>query len=81
MIARRADGPRWGAAQLLPAHVAKLRRILSALDRTSGPEGMDLPGLRLHPLKGALRGHYAVWVSGNCRVTFRFEEGHAVEVD
>jgi proteic killer suppression protein len=42
---------------------------------------MDLPGFRLHPLKGALRGHWAVWVSGNWRVTFRFEEGEAVEVD
>jgi proteic killer suppression protein len=70
-----------GAAQLPPAHVAKLQRILSALDRSSGPVGMDLPGFRLHPLKGALRGHYAVWVSGNLRVTFRFEEGHAVEAD
>jgi len=43
--------------------------------------GMDLPGFRLHPLKGALRGQYAVSVSGNWRVTFRFEDGHAVDVD
>jgi proteic killer suppression protein len=42
---------------------------------------MDLPGFRLHRLKGVLKGHWAVWVSGNWRVTFRFEEGDAVAVD
>jgi len=62
-------------------HVAKLLRILTALDRASDPEGMDIPGFRLHPLKGDLKGHYAVSVSGNWRVTFRFENGHAVDVD
>jgi proteic killer suppression protein len=70
-----------GTAHISPALVPKLQRILAALDRSSGPEGMDLPGFRLHPLKGPLRGHDAVWVSGNWRVTFRFAEGHAVEVD
>lgn len=70
-----------GTAQLAPARVLKLQRILTALDRSSGPEAMDLPGFRLHPLKGPRRGRYAVWVSGNRRVTFRFAEGHAVEVD
>ena len=42
---------------------------------------MDLPGFRLHPLVGEQRGHYAVSVSGNWRVVFRIENGHAVEVD
>jgi proteic killer suppression protein len=69
------------AAKVAPTHVAKLERILSVLDRCSGPEGMDLPGFRLHPLKGVLKGHYTVSVSGNWRVTFRFEDGHAVDVD
>ena len=69
------------AAKIAPGHVAKLARILTALDRSSGTEGMDLPGFRLHRLKGSMKGHYAVSVSGNWRVTFRFESGHAVEVD
>ena len=56
-------------------------RILAVLDRSSGPQDMNLPGFRLHPLAGQLRGYYAVSVSGNWRVTFRFEDGHAVEVD
>ncbi len=42
---------------------------------------MDLPGFRLHKLKGFLKGHYAVSVSGNWRVTFRFGDGSAVDVD
>jgi proteic killer suppression protein len=42
---------------------------------------MDLPGFRLHPLRGDLAGFWAVSVSGNWRVTFRFEDGHAVDVD
>ena len=67
--------------KVAPGHAPKLLRILTALDRSTDPQGMDLPGFRLHPLKGRLRGHHAVSVSGNWRVTFRFEDGHAVDVD
>jgi len=67
--------------KVAPNHIAKLDRILTMLDRSSGPEGMNLPGLRLHPLKGVLKGYYAVSVSGNWRVTFRFMDGHAMDVD
>jgi proteic killer suppression protein len=69
------------SAKTAPSHRAKLERILTALDQSSEPEGMNLPGFGLHPLKGRLKGHFAVSVSGNWRVTFRFENGHAVEVD
>lgn len=62
-------------------HVGKLRDILAVLDRSKRPQDMDLPGFRLHPLKGERKGHYAVSVSGNWRVTFRFEDGDAVDVD
>jgi proteic killer suppression protein len=62
-------------------HINKLRDILAALDRSRTPQGMDLPGFQLHALKGDLKGHYAVSVSGNWRVTFRFADGHAVDVD
>jgi proteic killer suppression protein len=68
-------------AKVAPSHVAKLVRILTALDRSSEPEGMDLPGFQLHRLKGGMTGRFAVSVSGNWRVTFRFEGGHAVEID
>ena len=62
-------------------HVAKLERILSVLDRSCDPEGMDLPGFRFHPLKGQWKGFHAVSVSGDWRVIFRFEHGHSVDVD
>lgn len=42
---------------------------------------MNLPGLKLHQLKGDLAGFYAVAVSGNWRVIFRFEDAQATEVD
>ncbi len=64
-----------------PEHVRKLTRILAVLDQSSKPQDMNLPGFRLHPLVGDLKGHYAVSVSGNWRVTFRFEDGHAVDVN
>ncbi|MYD66341.1 MAG: hypothetical protein F4X26_10250 [Chloroflexi bacterium] len=70
-----------GPRRVAPDHVAKLTRILAVLDQSASPRDMDLPGFRLHALTGALRGHYAVRVSGNWRVTFRFEDGHAVDVD
>ena len=53
-------------------HAARLRLILSNLDQAEGPEDMSLPGLGLHELKGNLEGIWAVKVSGNWRVTFRF---------
>lgn len=66
---------------VVPGHVPKPRDILAALDRSHGPEGMDLPGFRLHALKGQLKGYFAVAVSGSWRVTFRFEDRAAVDVD
>ena len=69
------------AKKVAPDHVERLRDILAVLDRSRGPQDMALPGFRLHPLKGRLKGQYAVSVSGNWRVTFRFADGHAVDVD
>ena len=50
-----------------PAYVAKIERILARLDEATGPADMDLPGFRLHPLKGNLAGYWSVSVSGNWR--------------
>lgn len=62
-------------------HAQRLRLILTLLGAVTKPEQMNTPGLRLHQLKGDQRGFWAVDVSGNWRVIFRFEAGHAVEVD
>ena len=54
------------------AHASKLGRILAALDAAAGPADLSLPSFRRHPLKGELKGYWAIWVNGNWRVTFRF---------
>ena len=62
-------------------HVRKLRQILLALNNATNPAGMNLPGLRLHPLRGERRGQWAVSVSGNWRVVFGFDGPDATDVD
>jgi len=53
-------------------HAKRLRLILSNLDQAEGPNDMDMPGLRLHELKGRRKNIWSVSVSGNWRITFRF---------
>ena len=62
-------------------HVKCLRLILTRLHASKLPRDMNLPGLRLHALRGKHKGHHTVSVSGNWRVTFRFEGPDAVDVD
>ena len=62
-------------------HAVRLRLQLVRLDNASGPQDMGAPGWRLHPLKGKLTDHWAVWVDGHWRLTFSFEHGDAVLVD
>ncbi len=45
------------------------------------PGNMDLPGYRLHPLRGDMDGYWSVVVSRNYRIVFRFDDGEAVDVD
>ena len=61
--------------------VKRLRQILASLATAGTVEDMNLPGLKFHQLKGDLAGFYAVSVSGNWRVIFRFEDGQASEVN
>jgi proteic killer suppression protein len=68
-------------AGIQPAHAKRLRLQLAALDGVIGPQGMNLPGWKLHPLTGRLAGHWAVTVNGNWRLTFRFDEQDAILVD
>lgn len=64
-----------------PDQVEKIKRILARLDEAADVSHMDLPGFRLHPLKGDRAGFWAVTVRANWRVIFRFEDGHAHDVD
>lgn len=64
-----------------PQHAKKLKRQLARLEAAEGPQDMNIPGWRLHPLKGSQFGHWSVTVSGNWRMTFAFEDGDAILVD
>lgn len=65
------------SAQLLP----KIRRILSALDVATKPNDLNLPGYRLHSLKGDYAGFHSVSVNGNWRIVFRFDGDTPNDVD
>lgn len=68
-------------AGIQPQHAKRLRMQLAALDSAQVIEDMDIPGFRLHPLKGADRGRWSVWVNGNWRLTFEFRDGQAYVLD
>ena len=61
--------------------IDRIDRILNALDLAQTPADMDLPGFRLHMLKGDYQGFYAVNVSGNWRIVFRFEGNDTTAID
>ena len=66
------------ARKVQPKHAKRLNLILTARHAATQAEHMAMPGMRFHPLHG---GRYSVWVDENYRVTFRFDGGHAYEVD
>ena len=69
-------------ARKIPADKsARIERMLDRLEGSSHPEDMNIPGWRWHPLKGKRKGEYAVAVSGNWRLTFKFDGEHAIDVN
>ena len=62
-------------------HVAKLVRMLAALDTAARVEELDAPGWAMHKLKGNLKDFYALKVSGNWRLIFRFDDGDFYDID
>jgi proteic killer suppression protein len=62
-------------------HAERLRLILGRLNVSMNVRDMALPGLNLHELSGNRRGTGSVKVSGNWRITFRFEGEHATDVE
>lgn len=55
--------------------------LLAALDTAHAIEDMNIPGLRLHQLKGLDRDRWSIWVNGNWRLTFQFNDGHVYVLD
>ena len=71
------DDPRGVIAE----HAVKLRDILVRLDAARGVGDMDLPGFRLHPLKGEMKGFWSVTVRANWRVIFRLADHDVFDID
>ena len=55
--------------------------ILARLDEADTPQALNLPGYRLHPLKGDLKGFWSVTVRANWRIIFRFQDADAFDVE
>jgi len=71
-----ADGRR-----LSVQNTRRIANILRALDDTSRPEDINLPGFRFHGVGGRNKGRFAVDAGGNWRITFGWMDGDAVDVD
>lgn len=68
-------------AGIQPKHARRIEEQLSVLNVAKRPEQMNVPGWKLHALRGNLRNHWAVAVSGNWRITFTLEDEDAILVD
>jgi proteic killer suppression protein len=64
-----------------PDLVDTVQEILTVLDDAATPQALNLPGYRLHPLKGDLQGFWSVTVRANWRIVFRFEGADAFDVE
>ncbi len=72
---------RGDTSRVRPDHVQTVTDILTRLNASATPDDMAVPGFHVHPLKGDYKGFWAVTVKANWRIIFRFEDGHAVDVD
>ena len=63
------------------SHRETVRDILARLDAAAAPKDLKLPGFQLHPLKGDRAGYWAVTVQASWRITFRFEDGDAFDLN
>ena len=61
--------------------LARIEEILTILNTAEKPEDADIPGYRLHPLTGNLKGYWSIKVTGNWRIIFRFENGNVQDLD
>ena len=68
-------------SKIRPDLIDKVERILARLEAALAPEDLDVPGFGFHPLTGDRKGSFAVVVSRNWRIVFRFENGSAFDID
>jgi len=69
------------ASGIQASHKKRLKLQLTALDTATKIEDMDIPGFGFHPLKGSRKGIWSIKVSGNWRITFKYEDGNIYIVD
>ncbi len=69
------------ASGVQASHARRLRLQLAALESAQTIDDMDIPGFRLHPLKGEMKGRWSIFVNGNWRLTFEFEHGNVYVLD
>lgn len=69
------------ARKLPPGMVDRITAILARLHQAEAIEDMNVHSYRLHPLKGSRKGEWGVTVRANWRMTFRFEDGYAMDVN
>lgn len=62
-------------------HIPKIRRVLESLHNSGTVQDMAVPGFKLHKLAGFTPDRWSVWISGNWRITFSFDDGDAIAVD
>ena len=62
-------------------HANRIARVIATLQAATNPSDLDLPGYRLHPLKGNMEGFWSIRVSANWRIIFRMEGDHVYDVD
>jgi toxin HigB-1 len=59
----------------------RIVHVMDTLDVATRPQDLDLPGYRLHPLRGDLKGFWSVRITGNYRIIFRMEDGDIYDID
>ncbi len=69
------------SSKLNPRHIVKIRSILTRLEFATSLDDINLPGARLHPLTGDLKGFWSLKVDKKYRIIFRFEDGNVEDVD
>lgn len=68
-------------AGIIPQHAKKLKVQLAVLNQADKVCDLDLPGYRLHALKGSYKDIWSISVNGNWRITFEFHDGDAYIVN
>ena len=69
------------AAGIQPKHAKRLTMQLAALDTADNIDDMDIPGFKLHPLKGDYKDRWSIWVNANWQLTFEYRDGHMFILD